>query len=123
MDPRSAAEAFDRCLSLILAGERRLTVCEAAPADVPAAPTHRPGRDLRTGRRCRTGRLGTVGGRRAGGAGTTGTPRTAAAPALLGPYVPPGTDLERLLTGLWAEALRIESVGVTDDFFDLGGDS
>ncbi|MGA6168322.1 non-ribosomal peptide synthase/polyketide synthase [Amycolatopsis magusensis] len=38
-------------------------------------------------------------------------------------HVPPRTDRERLLTGIWAEVLGAERVGVTDDFFELGGDS
>ena len=38
-------------------------------------------------------------------------------------YVQPRTDLERLLAGLWGEALQIDPIGVTDDFFELGGHS
>ncbi len=37
--------------------------------------------------------------------------------------VEPSSDVERALCEVWAEVLRIEQVGVTDDFFDLGGDS
>ncbi len=36
---------------------------------------------------------------------------------------PPRTELERKLAGIWAELLRVESVGRHDNFFDLGGDS
>jgi non-ribosomal peptide synthase protein (TIGR01720 family) len=36
---------------------------------------------------------------------------------------PPRTELERGLAKLWAELLRIETVGRHDNFFDLGGDS
>ena len=37
--------------------------------------------------------------------------------------VEPGSDIERSLCEIWAEVLRLEQVGVTDDFFELGGDS
>ncbi|WP_342373526.1 amino acid adenylation domain-containing protein [Propioniciclava soli] len=37
--------------------------------------------------------------------------------------VAPRDDLERLITGVWAETLGIEQVGVDDAFFDLGGHS
>jgi amino acid adenylation domain-containing protein len=35
----------------------------------------------------------------------------------------PAGDLERMLSGIWAEALELERVGRDEDFFDLGGDS
>jgi non-ribosomal peptide synthetase component F len=38
-------------------------------------------------------------------------------------FVAPRTPLEKLLTGLWAEMLQIEQVGIHDNFFALGGDS
>ncbi|MER7166290.1 amino acid adenylation domain-containing protein, partial [Micromonospora sp. NPDC000207] len=37
--------------------------------------------------------------------------------------VAPRTDLERRLADIWAEVLSLDTVGVTDSFFDLGGDS
>lgn len=38
-------------------------------------------------------------------------------------YVAPRTPTEEVLAGIWAELLRVERVGVYDDFFDLGGHS
>jgi hypothetical protein len=36
-------------------------------------------------------------------------------------YVAPRTPVEELLAGFWGEVLRVERVGVEDDFFGLGG--
>ncbi|TDV43151.1 type I polyketide synthase [Actinophytocola oryzae] len=36
---------------------------------------------------------------------------------------PPRTELERIVAGVWREALGIDVVGVDDDFFGLGGNS
>ncbi|NLD45892.1 MAG: amino acid adenylation domain-containing protein, partial [Clostridiaceae bacterium] len=38
-------------------------------------------------------------------------------------FVPPGNPLEQELSKVWCEVLNIETVGVNDCFFDLGGDS
>ncbi|HEX8242611.1 MAG TPA: amino acid adenylation domain-containing protein, partial [Longimicrobium sp.] len=38
-------------------------------------------------------------------------------------YVAPRTPVEEALAGIWAEVLRLERVGVHDDFFALGGHS
>jgi amino acid adenylation domain-containing protein len=38
-------------------------------------------------------------------------------------YVAPRTDEERVLAGIWADVLDIDRVGVTDNFYELGGDS
>ncbi len=38
-------------------------------------------------------------------------------------YVAPSTPAERTLAGVWCEVLRIDRVGVHDNFFDVGGDS
>ena len=39
------------------------------------------------------------------------------------PYVAPRSELERLIAGVWREALGVEQVGVRDNFFNLGGHS
>jgi thioesterase domain-containing protein/acyl carrier protein len=38
-------------------------------------------------------------------------------------YVAPRTDLEISLASAWAQVLRVPRVGITDSFFDLGGNS
>ncbi|MGH3737981.1 MAG: KR domain-containing protein [Micromonosporaceae bacterium] len=38
-------------------------------------------------------------------------------------YAEPRSDTERALATLWAEALRLDRVGLDDDFIELGGDS
>lgn len=43
-------------------------------------------------------------------------------PAAAG-YVPPGNDTERTLCEIWQSLLKIERVGVRDNFFAIGGDS
>nr|QEO74530.1 condensation domain-containing protein [uncultured bacterium] len=37
--------------------------------------------------------------------------------------VAPRSPLEQVLAGIWAELLKVERVGLADNFFDLGGDS
>jgi acyl carrier protein len=44
-------------------------------------------------------------------------------PGLGAAYAPPRTGNEKLVAGLWREALGIERVGLEDNFFDLGGHS
>jgi amino acid adenylation domain-containing protein len=39
------------------------------------------------------------------------------------PFVAPRTPLEEYLAGLWRDVLRLDQVGVEDNFFDLGGNS
>jgi amino acid adenylation domain-containing protein/non-ribosomal peptide synthase protein (TIGR01720 family) len=44
-------------------------------------------------------------------------------PELHTSYVVPRTEAERNIAGVWQEVLRLESVGIFDNFFDLGGHS
>ncbi|MGH3933613.1 MAG: amino acid adenylation domain-containing protein, partial [Pseudonocardiaceae bacterium] len=44
-------------------------------------------------------------------------------PELESSYLAPGTLAERELADIWAQVLRVERVGVQDNFFGLGGDS
>ncbi|TDP93021.1 non-ribosomal peptide synthetase [Labedaea rhizosphaerae] len=46
-----------------------------------------------------------------------------ARPVLAGGYVAPGSALEQRLCQVWQEVLGLDRVGVTDDFFALGGHS
>jgi len=38
-------------------------------------------------------------------------------------YLAPQSEMERTLAALWQQALKIDEVGVNDNFFDLGGHS
>ena len=62
------------------------------------------------------------GQRRADDAGAEGTVRRADM-ALSTDWKGPETAVEHRLAEIWREVLRIDAVGVLDDFFDLGGDS
>lgn len=44
-------------------------------------------------------------------------------PALSTAYQPPRTAIERRIAKIWESSLTIEGIGVTDDIFELGGDS
>jgi fengycin family lipopeptide synthetase D len=38
-------------------------------------------------------------------------------------YAAPGTDLEKLIADIWKQVLKLEQVGIGDNFFDIGGNS
>ncbi len=38
-------------------------------------------------------------------------------------YVPPPNEIEQKLEKIWKQVMKIERISVTDNFFDLGGDS
>ena len=44
-------------------------------------------------------------------------------PELSAPFLAPRTELERTIADIWRQALRVDHVGVDDNFFDLGGHS
>ena len=43
--------------------------------------------------------------------------------AARGRHIEPRNEVERWLVSIWRELLDVEGFGVTDNFFDLGGDS
>jgi aryl carrier-like protein len=38
-------------------------------------------------------------------------------------HLPPQTPLQEQLISIWRDMLRVEPIGIDDDFFDLGGHS
>ena len=42
---------------------------------------------------------------------------------LLGTFVAPQTPVEKVLTEIWIQVLRIKQISINDNFFELGGDS
>lgn len=44
-------------------------------------------------------------------------------PELEATYVPPRTEVEQTIAGIWQDMLDLEKVGIHDNFFDLGGHS
>ena len=47
----------------------------------------------------------------------------ASRPDLAGAFVAPRNSVEEILAAIWAKLLKIESVGIHDNFFDIGGHS
>lgn len=45
------------------------------------------------------------------------------APALKAKYVAPMNDLQFIVAEIWMEVLRLEHIGIEDNFFSIGGDS
>jgi SAM-dependent methyltransferase/acyl carrier protein len=41
----------------------------------------------------------------------------------MGEYIAPSTEVERALGNMWSQLLRVDQIGVQDNFFDLGGHS
>ncbi|MCP4154562.1 MAG: AMP-binding protein, partial [bacterium] len=38
-------------------------------------------------------------------------------------YVPPRNDIEKQLAKIWQEAMQVERIGITENYFNIGGDS
>jgi len=47
----------------------------------------------------------------------------ASRPELTSVFVAPQTDVEKTLSKLWQQVLKVDRIGIHDNFFDLGGDS
>lgn len=46
-----------------------------------------------------------------------------ARPELKSHFVPPDSDFERRIAAIWRQALKVDHVGIHDNFFDIGGHS
>ncbi len=101
MTPREGEEAFRRALG---SGVDHLLV---STADLSAR--------LAARRERMAGRHGSL-------AVATSGPRHPR-PQLLTPFAPPATELEERLVALWSAVLGFETIGVDDNFFEMGGDS
>ena len=44
-------------------------------------------------------------------------------PELKSTYVAPQTEIDRTITAIWREVLRLEKIGINDNFFEVGGHS
>jgi acyl-coenzyme A synthetase/AMP-(fatty) acid ligase/acyl carrier protein len=38
-------------------------------------------------------------------------------------YIPPGTDMEKTIADTWKDVLKLDEMGIHDNFFDVGGNS
>jgi acyl carrier protein len=38
-------------------------------------------------------------------------------------YMPPGNEIEKTIADTWKDVLKLDKVGINDNFFDLGGNS
>jgi amino acid adenylation domain-containing protein len=38
-------------------------------------------------------------------------------------YIPPRTEVDKKIAGVWREVLKVKKVGICENFFDIGGDS
>jgi FkbH-like protein/non-ribosomal peptide synthase protein (TIGR01720 family) len=100
---------------------------DAAPAAAPAAADLKPapGADPSAARR-REALMARISGQLRSGAQIQAAieqarPRPQAEAARA--YVAPRTPAEQTLAQIWAQVLRVERVGINDNFFQLGGDS
>src|ERR1700682_6345422 len=50
-------------------------------------------------------------------------PKPIQAPELAGDYFPPRTFLEKQIASIWRETLKLDEIGINDNFLELGGHS
>jgi acyl transferase domain-containing protein/acyl carrier protein len=55
--------------------------------------------------------------------GKTKTAKLNERPQISTDYEPPASELEQFIIGIWEQTLGIKKIGITDDWFELGGDS
>jgi acyl carrier protein len=55
--------------------------------------------------------------------GKTKTVKLNERPQISTDYEPPASELEQFIIGIWEQTLGIKKIGITDDWFELGGDS
>jgi len=64
-----------------------------------------------------------IGDIKTGDTAKTGISTAHPRPRLVTPYVPPQTQQEKILARIWQDLFGIDSIGIHDDFLELGGDS
>ena len=89
-------------------------------SEIPKGPT---GKVQRIGLAARLGLdgAGSADGAPGGDGSTPGAATSGGGPRA--GHVAPRTPLETMIAGVWADVLGLDAIGVTDDFFALGGDS